>query len=244
MDIFFLSIIKRSFGYKKHVNKLTTIYMKQCKSCKLEKEFSNFHLYKHSKDGYRYICKDCENKRKRIKNKENREDRLIWAKDYRDKNRKKINRQSREYYSKTIEKRREEARVYYQKNKEKRKIYNKKYNSLNKHKNNARVMKRRASMSKAAINYNKYKSEIYQIYKNCPEGYHVDHIVPLHSKYVCGLHVPWNLQYLTKEENLKKNNKILTTYIDNTTTPTVSSDINSEAANEDCQYFNKVVPNA
>jgi hypothetical protein len=64
----------------------------------------------------------------------------------------------------------------------------------------------------------KQKSEIRQLYqmaitmsKTTGEQYVVDHIIPLRSDYVCGLHVPWNLRVITQEENLKKSNKVLDT---------------------------------
>ena len=44
-------------------------------------------------------------------------------------------------------------------------------------------------------------------YIKCPQGFDVDHIVPLQGRNVSGLHVLSNLQYLTKEENGRKANK-------------------------------------
>lgn len=48
---------------------------------------------------------------------------------------------------------------------------------------------------------------IKRFYANCPEGYHVDHDIPLQGEIVSGLHVLGNLRYLPASENMSKGNK-------------------------------------
>jgi len=51
------------------------------------------------------------------------------------------------------------------------------------------------------------REAIKEIYKLCPEGMEVDHIIPKTGELVSGLHVPENLQYLTPFDNRSKGNK-------------------------------------
>ncbi len=50
-------------------------------------------------------------------------------------------------------------------------------------------------------------NSIDKVYKECPRGMEVDHVVPLQGTIVSGLHVHYNLQYLTPTENVSKGNR-------------------------------------
>lgn len=114
-----------------------------------------------------------------------------------------------EYYYKNIDSIKEKSQTYRNNNKEYQKNYNKKYakenvGKLRNNKKKYKLAKKQACpkwLNKDQIN------EIELIYNNCPNGFNVDHIIPLRGKNVSGLHVPWNLQYLTNKDNRKKSNK-------------------------------------
>jgi len=59
--------------------------------------------------------------------------------------------------------------------------------------------------------------EINKIYADRPTGHHVDHMIPLRGKIdkrpVSGLHVPWNLQYLSEKDNHKKHCWVTEEYV-------------------------------
>lgn len=77
----------------------------------------------------------------------------------------------------------------------------------------AQTRKRKAIKLKATPGWAS-EQEILKIYeqavtleKESGIKYHVDHIVPLRSRYVCGLHVQDNLQVLDALTNISKNNR-------------------------------------
>lgn len=59
--------------------------------------------------------------------------------------------------------------------------------------------------------------EVNSFYANRPDGFHVDHIIPLRGlvdgRPVSGLNVVWNLQYLSAKENQQKHCRITEEYL-------------------------------
>jgi 5-methylcytosine-specific restriction endonuclease McrA len=54
----------------------------------------------------------------------------------------------------------------------------------------------------------KFYTEASRLTRETGIQHEVDHIYPVKNKISCGLHVPWNLQILTRSENRKKANRL------------------------------------
>jgi hypothetical protein len=121
---------------------------------------------------------------------------------------KKCKLYDKEYRLKNKDKLSQNQKEFRLNNKDKVRKTKKLYNLNNPHTQRAITAKYRASQLKATPKFADL-NKIKEIYKNCPKGYTVDHIVPLQGKNVCGLHVHWNMQYLTRSENSSKSNKLL-----------------------------------
>jgi hypothetical protein len=71
-----------------------------------------------------------------------------------------------------------------------------------------RAVKKKALASWAGIRAIKnFYTEARRLTKSTGVKHHVDHIYPLQSEYMCGLHVETNLQILTEKENILKGNR-------------------------------------
>lgn len=112
------------------------------------------------------------------------------------------------------EKRIQLAAIYREKNKALLKSNDAKYAADHKDKICAKTRLRQANALRATPPWaNKFFiSEAYHLAKLRTQKFgfkwHVDHIVPLRSKIVCGLHVEHNLQVIPAIENLRKHNRI------------------------------------
>ena len=164
-----------------------------CKKCLIKKEHSFFVKDKRKKYGISYVCKDCSNEYK--KNWSNTDENKAKKSKYYLNNIERFKKNSEKNYKQNIENYVQRARLWKSKN-------------LDKHANNERRRRERIKIATPKWLSEKQILQIKLFYKKRPVGMTVDHIIPIRGKNVSGLHVPWNLQYLTIQDNIKKFNKI------------------------------------
>lgn len=179
--------------------------MKICSSCKICLDESLFGKDKRNKDKCAARCLDCIRKFSKAYYNNNKEKVIKRTKKYYQTNKDFYKKYAEKYYLENTPKYKEASKKCYAKHldfyKQQRKIW--------RHNNKKKLAYYTAQYRSAKWQRTPAWSDLKQIeyiYENCPEGYHVDHIVPLRGKNVSGLNVPWNLQYLTAQENFRKNN--------------------------------------
>ena len=153
---------------------------KPCTACGIVKAFFEFHGDNSTRDGLNYVCKECNSAR---------------AKEYYDENKEKMRASAARRYHSDID----SSRKYYR-----RKA--RQWLKENRSKNRARSARKNAEKLKRTPAWADMESVNF-FYECCPDGCHVDHIIPLRGKTVSGLHIETNLQWLPAEENLRKSNK-------------------------------------
>lgn len=174
--------------------------MKTCTKCLLDLTFDCFYPSSKGKHGLMSWCKSCDSARSKVKNQNNRERRLATAKRWRDNN--------KEMRDAGVNRWREQnpERI--------RQIY-RDWRNANKDRANANWMRREAGKKNRTPSWltEEHLSQIKDYYWLAADlkaitgdDYHVDHIIPLNGKEVCGLHVPWNLQVLPADINRSKSN--------------------------------------
>jgi hypothetical protein len=158
-------------------------------------------------------CPECKKISNEHWKKANKDKVKKTIKDWQQNNREKQRKACKKWYQKNKKTHQQNHLKWVEKNPEKEKQYVQKWRSKNKHILNANAAKRRAAKKQAILlwaNIAKIK-EIYKLAEKLTAitgiEYQVDHIYPLQSKYLCGLHVETNLQILTKEENISKSNR-------------------------------------
>lgn len=182
--------------------------MKVCRTCGERKLRDEFHARKDSPDGLRSSCKVCRRAYSRQWNADNAERKRASSRAWVTENAERHRKTNRQRYRIKPQYFKDKSAEWRAKNSDRKLASDRRWRNENRGRDRATKAKYKAAKLNATPPWVNY-SEIVLIYDQCPAGHHVDHIVPLQGENVCGLHVPWNLQYLSETENLKKGNRLL-----------------------------------
>lgn len=160
--------------------------VKQCSTCGETKPLAEFNRRKDSKDGYRGYCRACH---------------VISATKWIHSNRERFNARIREDRARNPLKYKQWSDTY----RERSPVWE----EMSRVRTNARRRRVVEALPKWAD-----KEAIKAVYaeaarrkKETGKEWQVDHIVPLRSEAVCGLHCPDNLRVVEKVENQRKSNR-------------------------------------
>lgn len=174
--------------------------MRTCTACHVEKDEHEFYLVA-AKQRRVARCKTCY---------------VAAVKKYADANREQVRANNREASAKWREANREREKTRtlaaYHANKGRHAARRKAWAKANPDRRAASENRRRAAKLKATPIWAD-QERIALLYKEAQEKnqdgqpHHMDHIVPLKSKYVCGLHCEANLQVIPGADNISKGNR-------------------------------------
>ena len=111
------------------------------------------------------------------------------------------------YYKQDPQKYMEATARYREDNRERTRKIQRDYYARHSHKIKAGAKTQRGARALRIPSWSETE-QIAVFYKNCPPGCEVDHIIPLQGKFVSGLHVLGNLQYLSISQNRSKHNRV------------------------------------
>ncbi len=177
--------------------------MKRCTKCNELKSASEYYAHKRGKDGLLAYCKACAK---------------AHVNEYAAKNRSLVSATNKvasaKFRGANREAERERLAVYREANTELCNQRVERWRKANPHKHASKENRRRAAKLNATPQFanQRYIDMFYEMARLESErlgvDVHVDHIVPLKSSLVCGLHYEHNLQLLVASANLKKSNRV------------------------------------
>ena len=197
-----------------------------CSKCREPKPLSEFWKNSKGPGGRAYLCKVCMEAANKKWRSENKDRRNAWAR-----NRRRLsgktsteavrlwrfkNPERSAEHNAPSERRRAMDRARYANNPERRAAVNRRFKELNNRRpeiKNAITARRRSKQKSALVPWGDKKkvraiyAEAARLQRETGVKHHVDHVVPLQSPIVCGLHWEGNLQVLPAAENHAKLNR-------------------------------------